>query len=152
MKLQQKMGKCLNTLSEKFHKDMETEGVEIHKLHILVEESLSVVKGITQKKLWAQRHAIWKQWRRKGRVNGWKNEEHSWKTRHGLKEWVAGDQSQGFTRQEQTSKAVPTARRLWTSREELRQHWRVMNVSPEKQSQTWVVPTSDPSIQGPEQV
>lgn len=56
MMLQQKMGKCLNTLSEKFHKDMETEGVEtegveIHKLHVLVEESLSVVEGITQKKL-----------------------------------------------------------------------------------------------------
>lgn len=51
MKLQKKMGKCLNTVNEIFHKDMVTEGVEVHKLHILVEESLSVVEGITQKKL-----------------------------------------------------------------------------------------------------
>lgn len=50
MKLQKKMGKCLNTVNEIFHKDMVTEGV-VHKLHILVEESLSVVEGITQKKL-----------------------------------------------------------------------------------------------------
>lgn len=51
MKLQQKMGKCLNTVSEIFHKDMEIEGVEVHKLHILVKESLSVVEGIKQKKM-----------------------------------------------------------------------------------------------------
>ena len=35
-------------------------GTEVQELQILVNESLGVVKGIGQNKLWAQRRDVWK--------------------------------------------------------------------------------------------